>query len=150
MDKLPPEILLHIFDYIPTSTYRAIRLTCQHFNTLISKSTFSVLISFLNPSFAEATLHTLAQDPMRRRSSIWSPNCRVPMALPVTEDFLMALWVGLTGTSWSSSNSISVGNTRLTMRRLQGKLRRRDLTGEVLREALFRYALYLSYIYEGE
>ncbi|KAI6752761.1 hypothetical protein HG530_013513 [Fusarium avenaceum] len=107
MDTLPTEILIQILDNIPSSASKQARLTSRAFNVILSKRTFEVLISFLNPVFAQNTVLAIARDPQvrLRRSSIWSPRCSVPQKLPVDESFLMALWVGLHGTSWAAERA---------------------------------------------
>lgn len=48
-----------------------------------------------------------------------------------------------------SDNDEDEGAT-LTPQSLGSWLGRRDMTEEALRQAMFRYALYLSYLYDGE
>ncbi|CAM1500718.1 Fc.00g098800.m01.CDS01 [Cosmosporella sp. VM-42] len=160
MDTLPPEIFIHVLDYLPPSTCKAARLTSRCFNDTISKKLFSVLVSFIDPLVAKETLNEISRDLSRRPKSIWSPNCLVPASLPIPEGYLMALWAGLRGSSWrvvdvnenteDLSDDAGSEELSLTVERLQKGLNRSDLTEEVLREALFRYSLYLSYVREEE
>ncbi|KAH7148601.1 hypothetical protein EDB81DRAFT_883016 [Dactylonectria macrodidyma] len=145
MDRLPSELLVEILHCIPISSCKAARLTSRAFNAILSKRTFGILTSFVDPLAAEATLTSLSRDLNRRRRSIWSPRCNVPDGLPVVEPFLLALWAGLRGEPWVPSRHPGAGR-RLTIAGLQKGLDRADMTEAVLREALFRYALYLSYL----
>ncbi|KAH7262072.1 hypothetical protein BKA59DRAFT_11959 [Fusarium tricinctum] len=147
MDTLPTEILIQILDSIPSSASKQARLTSRAFNAILSKRTFEVLISFLNPEFAQNTVLAIARDPQLRlrRSSIWSPRCSVPQKLPVDESFLMALWVGLHGTSWAAERAAH--GEKLDVCMWQNTVGR-DISEDQLRETLFRYALYLSYVNE--
>ncbi|KAM0344660.1 hypothetical protein ACHAPU_007255 [Fusarium lateritium] len=143
MDTLPTEILIQILDNIPPPASKQARLTSRAFNAILSKRTFGVLVSFLDPAVAQNTLLAIARDPerRRRRPSIWSPRCSVPQKLPIDESFLMALWVGLRGDSWAAGE-LDV----CTWQKGVGK----DISQDHLREALFRYALYLTYVSECE
>ncbi|KAF5020145.1 hypothetical protein F66182_7837 [Fusarium sp. NRRL 66182] len=150
MDTLPPEILIQILDNIPSPAVKEARLTSRTFNAILSKRTFEVLVSFLDPAVAQSTLTAIAQDPQhrRRRPSIWSPSCIAPPSLPVDEAFLMALWAGLRG----NSRAIGMGGNgdKLDVGGWQNGVGRPDVTEEELRLVLFRYALYLSYVNEYE
>ncbi|KAF7540386.1 hypothetical protein G7Z17_g12207 [Cylindrodendrum hubeiense] len=145
MDKLPSEILVEILHHLPISSCKTARLTSRAFNSVLSKRTFSVLTSFIDLRTAEATLVSLSQDLTRRRRSIWSPRCSVPVGLPIIESFLLALWAGLCGGPWVPSQAPGESR-RLTVAALQGGLGRADITEGILREMLFRYALYMSYL----
>ncbi|RGP81716.1 hypothetical protein FLONG3_203 [Fusarium longipes] len=149
MNTLPTEILIQILDNLPSPAVKQARLTSRTFNSILAKRTFEVLVSFLDPEVAQSTLVTIARDPVRRRRrpSIWSPRCSVPQNLPVDDSFLMALWAGLRGESWVVEKS-SNGDT-LDVSRWQNGVGK-DVNEEELRGALFRYALYLSYMSECE
>lgn len=60
----------------------------------------------------------------------------------------MALWVGLRGSSWDCERG-DVGD-RLNVRDWQSGVGRYDISEDDLRDALFRYALYLSYVSDSE
>ncbi|KAH7149352.1 hypothetical protein B0J13DRAFT_621229 [Dactylonectria estremocensis] len=145
MDRLPSELVVEILYCIPISSCKTARLTSRSFNAILSKRTFGILISFVDPLAAEATLTSLSRDLTRRRRSIWSPRCNVPEGLPIIEPFLLALWAGLRGEPWLPSR-YSITGRRLTVAALQKGLGRADMTETVLQEAMFRYALYLSYL----
>lgn len=145
MDKLPSELFVEILHHLPIPTCKTARLTSRTFNSILSKRTFGVLVSFVDPNTAESTLTSLSQDLTRRRRSIWSPRCAVPEGLPLTEPFLLALWAGVRGEPWVPSRAPGSAR-RLTLTALQTGLDRADMTEAVLRQALFRYALYLSYL----
>lgn len=153
MDKLPLELVEEILHYVPSSSVPTARLTSRTFNAVLSRRAFSVLLSFIrDPVAAKATLARTARDPARRTRAIWSPHCLVPERLPVTESFLLALWVALhRGESWSPSSA----EPRLTVEALQASLdavETADLkvTPGTLRDTMFRYALYLSYVNRDE
>ncbi|KAM5352473.1 hypothetical protein ACJ41O_005196 [Fusarium nematophilum] len=150
MAALPPEILLQILHHLPPRAVKQARLTSRTFNTILAKRNFAVLVSFLDPSVAQCTLAAISRDPQRRRRrpSIWSPRCSVPKNLPIDEAFLMALWAGLRGDSWAVERG--PGEDKLDIDGWQNGVGREDIAEEELREALFRYALYLSYIDETE
>ncbi|KAF4972169.1 hypothetical protein FSARC_1199 [Fusarium sarcochroum] len=149
MDTLPAEILYHILDYLPSSAVKQARLTSRTFNSILTKRTFEVLVSFLDPAVAQSTLLAISRDPerRRRRPSIWSPRCSVPSDLPIDDAFLMALWAGLRGESWAVE--MDGNRDTLDVNSLQNGVGRK-IREEDLREAQFRYALYLSYMSECE
>ncbi|KAK2129643.1 hypothetical protein NOF04DRAFT_1369060 [Fusarium oxysporum II5] len=128
---------------------KQVRLTSRIFNTILAKRTFEVLVSFLDPVVAQDTLITIARDPerRRRRPSIWSPRCSVPQNLHVDESFLMALWAGLRGQSWAVE--MGANGVKLDIDNWQIGVGI-SIRKEELREVLFRYALYLSYMSECE
>lgn len=152
MDTLPPEILLQILHHLPPPAVKHARLTSRTFNAILAKRTFERLVSFLDPDVAQRTLAAISRDPQRRRRrpSIWSPHCSVPKNLPIDEAFLMALWAGLRGDSWAVERAGLDGGSRLDVDGWQSGVGRDDIAEEELREALFRYALYLSYVDESE
>ncbi|KAF4345428.1 hypothetical protein FBEOM_537 [Fusarium beomiforme] len=149
MDRLPTEILIQILDKLPAPAIKQARLTSRIFNTILTKRTFEVLVSFLDPVVAQNTLITIARDPerRRRRPSIWSPRCSVPKNLPVEESFLMALWAGLRGESWAVEKGVASGKLDVVKWQIGVG---QNISKEELQETLFRYALYLSYMSEGE
>ncbi|EEU45518.1 uncharacterized protein NECHADRAFT_80505 [Fusarium vanettenii 77-13-4] len=150
MDTLPPEILLQILHHLPSPAVKHTRLTSRTFNAILAKRTFEKLVSFLDPDVAQRTLSTISRDPQRRRRrpSIWSPCCSVPKNLPIDEAFLMALWAGLRGDSWAVERGLD--GDKLDIDEWQNGVGRDDIAEDNLREALFRYALYLSYMDESE
>lgn len=150
MDTLPPEILLQILHHLPSPAVKHARLTSRTFNAILAKRTFEKLVSFLDPDVAQRTLSTISRDPQRRRRrpSIWSPCCSVPKNLPIDEAFLMALWAGLRGDSWAVERGLD--GDKLDIDEWQNGVGRDDIAEDNLREALFRYALYLSYMDESE
>ncbi|KAF4439828.1 hypothetical protein F53441_12451 [Fusarium austroafricanum] len=149
MNTLPTEILIQILDNIPSPDAKQARLTSRTFNTILARRTFEVLVSFLDPTVAQNTILATARDPerRRRRPSIWSPRCSVPPNLPVEETFLMALWAGLRGESWAVE--MGENGDKLDIDNWQSGVGR-NASEEELREVLFRYALYLSYMSECE
>ncbi|KAM0420843.1 hypothetical protein ACHAPT_011373 [Fusarium lateritium] len=150
MDTLPPEILLQILHHLPSPAVKHARLTSRTFNAILAKRTFEKLVSFLDPAVAQRTLSTISRDPQRRRRrpSIWSPCCSVPKNLPIDEAFLMALWAGLRGDSWAVERGLE--EDKLNVDDWQEGVGRDDIAEQELREALFRYTLYLSYMDESE
>ncbi|KAK7415401.1 hypothetical protein QQX98_005940 [Neonectria punicea] len=143
MDRLPFEVLVEILHHLPLQTCQTVRLTSRTINAILSKRTFGLLVSFIDPQTAQVTVTALAKDlRRRRRRSIWSPECAVPKGLRIPESFLLAVWAGLRGESWVPTGT----DTTLTVVALQKGVDRDDATEDVLREALFRYALYLSYL----
>lgn len=158
INDLPCEIVTHILNYLPPSSYPAARLTSRRFSAVLAKPAFPYLASFLSPLFAVATLAAIAADPARRPKSIWSPHCSIPEDLPVPESFLLAMFVSLRGHSWGLGKVVrleeddtnEIGNTTISVDNLNKRLGREDLTEQTLREAMFRYALYLSYTHIGE
>ncbi|KAK5987075.1 hypothetical protein PT974_11193 [Cladobotryum mycophilum] len=167
MDSLPLELLLQILSQLPPSSSKHARLTCHKFNHALAKHTFATLASFLDPDVALSTLQDMAADLRRRPRAIWSPSCSVPKGLPVPTSFLVAVCVAVRGTSApmacegdaeegavvpssGESRDESAGAESITACGFGRRIGREDITEEVLRQALFRYALYLSYVYEGQ
>lgn len=174
MDSLPFELVSQILTLLPPTDYKSARLTCHAFNDALAKPTFSTLASFVDPATAQTTLETIAADLNRRPKAIWSPGCSVPKGLPVPESFLFAMHVALRGTpcpspassrassissasgaSWSdaedSDDTMSVADGEsVTAWNFGRSIGMDDLTEDLLRQAMFRYALYLSYVYGGE
>lgn len=149
METLATEIVIQILDNLQAPAIKQVRLTSRFFNTILAKRTFEVLVSFLDPVVAQDTLMRIARDPERRRQrpSIWSPRCSVPQNLHIDESFLMALWAGLRGQSWvvemgADGVKLDIDNWQIGVGR--------SIRKEELREVLFRYALYLSYMSECE
>lgn len=140
METLPPELLTQILDFLPPTTLKTARLTCRCFNTYIPSSDFTLLASFLDPAVAVATIEAAASDLTRRPRSIWSPRCSVPKDLAIPESFLTALSIGLAGERRVS------GEAELTLE----KLGRNNVSEELVRQAMFRWVLYLSYTCETE
>ncbi|PTB57063.1 hypothetical protein M431DRAFT_80293 [Trichoderma harzianum CBS 226.95] len=145
MNSLPFELVSQILTNLPPSSYKSARLTCQAFNAALAKPTFTTLATFIDPNTAQQTIEKLAADLNRRPKAIWSPGCSVPRGLPVPESFLFAMHVALRGTPdvVSEADSVTAWNFGSTVGM-------DDVTEETLRQALFRYSLYLSYIYDGE
>jgi hypothetical protein len=147
MDKLPLELVEEILHHVPSASVPTARLTSRTFNAILSRRTFSVLSSFIHsPDAVKPTLTRISRDPAHRTRAIWSPHCLVPERLPITESFLLALWVSLhAGESWAPSSE----HPQLTVAAVQDSLGDHDnlkVTPETLRETMFRYALYLSYV----
>ncbi|KAI5462388.1 hypothetical protein BGZ63DRAFT_383703 [Mariannaea sp. PMI_226] len=164
MNELPLELVEEILHHLPSSSCPSARLTSRTFNAILSRRTFHVLASFIeNPEAAKQTLTATARDPAHRTRAIWSPHCLVPEGLPITESFLLALWTSLHGVSWTPPSDLvydvgddynydevgdsSLERRRLTVSTLQLYLEKEvNVTEEALRDAMFRYALYLSYV----
>ncbi|KAG6216706.1 hypothetical protein E4U50_005215 [Claviceps purpurea] len=115
----------------------------------------------------------------RNVTTVWSPLCCVPARLPIPRSFLLALYLALRGQQWvegdrahkmgeeteekalrweSDSAIGGMGfegesedeeDEEMTVEKLAEVTGREDLRVEVVREAMFRYALYLSYVYGG-
>lgn len=166
MDALPGELLHEITSHLTPSCRKNARLASRRFNAVLAEQPFSVLPSFIDPAVALATLESTVADLSPRPHSIWSPHCSVPDDLPVAQSFLLAMHVALKGQSWrprapvwdseSSSEEESIdgydtgrAGGQITVERLRTRLGRKDITEDTLRQAMFRYALYLSYIYDG-
>ncbi|RFU76157.1 hypothetical protein TARUN_6099 [Trichoderma arundinaceum] len=171
MDSLPFELVSQILNQLPPAEYKSARLTCHAFNDALAKPTFHTLASFIDPATAQNTIEKIAADLSRRPKAIWSPGCSVPKGLPVPESFLFAMHVALRGTpcpspatsrassissasgAWSDgedSDVASVEGEGVTAWNFGRSIGMDDVTEDTLRQALFRYALYLSYIYGGE
>ncbi|EHK24278.1 uncharacterized protein TRIVIDRAFT_121357, partial [Trichoderma virens Gv29-8] len=147
MDSLPFELVSQILQNLPQGDYKSARLTCQAFNAALAKPTFTTLATFIDPAIAQETIEKMAADLSRRPKAIWSPGCSVPKGLPVPESFLFAMHVALRGTPEESDVGSEMSVTARDFGRSIGM---DELTEETLRQALFRYSLYLSYIYSGE
>ncbi|KAL7792144.1 hypothetical protein V8C37DRAFT_380906 [Trichoderma ceciliae] len=180
MDSLPFELVSQILNHLPHADYESARLTCHAFNEALAKPIFKTLATFIDPATAQDTIEKIAADLSRRPKAIWSPGCSVPKALPVPESFLFAMHRALRGTpcpSPSTSRASSISSARAAcsdgedtedsedsedsdLVSVQGEgvaawnfgrsIGMDDLTEDILRQAMFRYALYLSYIYTGE
>lgn len=170
MDSLPFELVSQILNSLPKPDYKSARLTCQAFNAALAKPTFNTLATFIDPATAQATIEKLAADLSRRPKAIWSPGCSVPSGLPVPESFLFAMHVALRGTpcpspassrassvssasgAWSDGEESDAGSEAesVTAWNFGPSIGMDGLTEDMLRQALFRYSLYLSYVYSGE
>ncbi len=196
MDILPPELFLQILDYLPKNSSKSARLTSRRFNAALARQTFDTLGAFIEPAIAQSTLfETLAAMP-NRPFAIWSPRCNVPDDIPLSRNFLLAMYMALEGSSWCSARRTATTAQRhdqqmmmladssddsssdegdamsvdgfhtsrrlgdveefveedeeITAETMLGMLSRRDVTETMLRQAMFRYALFQSYIYTGE
>lgn len=138
MDTVPVEILVEILSHAPPPTRGSLRLTCRSFAAATKGADFTTLAAFIDPDVAVATIEAASRDLTRRPRSIWSPRCLVPDGLPVPESFKLAMYAGLAGRGWPAS-------TPITTEAMAARLRRDDITEDNLRQALFRYVLYLSY-----
>lgn len=147
MNALPVELLTEILDYLPPSSRKSLRLTSRFFHSVVPRSNLKVLASFIDPKVALSTITTAASDLKRRPKTIWSPRCSVPKDLPIPESFLIAMYVGLSGSRWVER---AVEAPQVTPQELALRLDRCDITEENLRQAMFRYVLYLSYTSTGE
>lgn len=171
MNSLPPEMVLEILSHLPPSYHPTARLTSRLFNALLSPTTFPRLASFLDPAIAASLLDEGVREARARNvMSVWSPWCSVPRELPIPKSFLLAMYLALrsrqwvqgtasgSGESWESDSAISgmgdeetdAPDEELTAKKMADMLGRHDLREDVVRGAMFRYALYLSYIYGGE
>ncbi|KAM0257343.1 hypothetical protein ACHAQJ_004430 [Trichoderma viride] len=172
MDSLPFELVSQILTHLPPTEYKSARLTCHAFNDALVKSTFTTLATFIDPTTAQETIEKIAADLTRRPKAIWSPGCSVPKNLPVSESFLFAMHRALRGSpcpspsssrassvssasgAWSDSEEdsdvSSVQGEELAACNFGRSIGMDGLTEDLLRQAMFRYALYLSYIYTGE
>ncbi|POR38198.1 Uncharacterized protein TPAR_01604 [Tolypocladium paradoxum] len=168
MDALPTELLHAIVTQLNPSCRKDARLASRRFNAVLAQQPFSILPSFIDPAVALSTLESTVADLSLRPRSIWSPRCSVPDGLPVPQSFLLAVYVALKGRSWrprarawesgSSSEEEAVDGLfddqeevggQITVEGLRARLGRKDITEHALRQAMFRYALYLSYVYDG-
>ncbi|KAG6122179.1 hypothetical protein E4U13_003018 [Claviceps humidiphila] len=178
MNSLPPELLLQILSHLPPSSYPPVRLTSRLLNTLLSPLAFPSLPAFLDPDSAQNLLaKSLREARARNVTSVWSPLCCVPAGLPIPRSFLLALCLALRGRQWveggeahkmdgeteekalrweSDSAIGGMGfegeedeDEEMTVEKLAEVTGREDLRVEVVRKAMFRYALYLSYVYGG-
>ncbi|EGR52390.1 uncharacterized protein TRIREDRAFT_53561 [Trichoderma reesei QM6a] len=144
MDSLPFELITQILTHLPRHDLPSARLTCHAFNAALAKPTFSVLASFVDPAVAQQTIEHIAADLSRRPKAIWSPGCSVPRGLPVPESFLSAMRAALRGAEDGAEGE------KITAENFGRSIGMDEVTEDVLRQALFRYALYLSYVYTGE
>ncbi|KAK9445589.1 Cyclin-like F-box [Metarhizium brunneum] len=171
MDLLPSEILREILSHLPPSSWPSARLTSRRFNAILAPQSFPSVPSFIDPGAALLKLESGARRARRRRvTSIWSPSCCVPMDIPIPQSFLLAAYVafrcrqwrpfaektGRTFGEWDSDSGIGISeddvgseSRGLTVDKVVQDLQRDDVTEESLRAAMFRYALYLSYLYQG-
>jgi hypothetical protein len=147
INSIPAEILNEILHYLPPSEGKTARLASRRFNLVLAKKTFSVLISFLDPDVATTTLQDLASDLSRRPMSIWSPHCSIPQDLPLQQNFLRAAYAGLSGSPWRPEVD-NESASKIDADSFSSRLGRQDITEGVLRDAMFRYALYLSYTHK--
>ncbi|PHH85843.1 hypothetical protein CDD83_11101 [Cordyceps sp. RAO-2017] len=171
MDKLPAEVVYEILRHVPPSCRKAARLASRRFSAVLAKQSFPLLPAFLDADVAQSILELTLAEMSPRPHSVWSPRCSVPDKLPLPQSFLLALYVALAGHSWwpttghakstgsdeESGDENDVGSERkepdgvgITVQRLGKRLAREDVTEEGLRRAMFRYALYLSYHYDGK
>ncbi|KAL6910180.1 hypothetical protein GGI43DRAFT_3326 [Trichoderma evansii] len=173
MDSLPFELVSQILTNLSPTDYKSARLTCHAFNDALAKPTFTTLATFIDPITAKSTIEHIASDLTRRPKAIWSPGCSVPKDLPVAESFLFAMHRALRGTAcpstspcssrassvssvngaWSDSEDSEDsegGVEELAAWNFGRTIGMDDLTEDMLRQAMFRYALYLSYVYTGE
>ncbi|PHH77234.1 hypothetical protein CDD82_3594 [Ophiocordyceps australis] len=169
MDKLPTELLLEIVAYLPPSSRKNARLVSRRFYTLLWRYSYRTLPCFFNPASAIDRLEDTLARLSPRPSSIWSPRCGVPDHLPVPQSFLLAAYAALRGRQWrppqpnfSDYDSNYMGDdaqTRgfddqdtsvVTVQSLSECLGRKDITEDSTRQAMFRYALYLSYLHDGK
>lgn len=174
LSSLPTELLHQILTSteLPTST----RLTCRSFNALLTKDSFSTLRKFLsNPESTLEALQQAAKDIPVRYRPIWSPHCSVPQGLPLSRSFILAMYAALQGQSlsiesrrsykrrmyWEESDSSAsewssdedepwMDADAVTAAEALAMAGRTDLSEDTLREVMFRYALFLSYRYNGE
>ncbi|ETS06769.1 hypothetical protein M419DRAFT_68136 [Trichoderma reesei RUT C-30] len=156
MDSLPFELITQILTHLPRHDLPSARLTCHAFNAALAKPTFSVLASFVDPAVAQQTIEHIAADLSRRPKAIWSPGCSVPRGLPVPESFLSAMRAALRGAEEYSDAGSDITTysgaegEKITAENFGRSIGMDEVTEDVLRQALFRYALYLSYVYTGE
>lgn len=175
MDSLPFELVSQILTHLPATDYKSARLTCHAFNDVLAKSAFTTLATFIDPTTAKSTIERIASDLTRRPKAIWSPGCSVPKDLPVAESFLFAMHRALRGTAcpssspcssrassvssvngaWSDGEDAEDSDAGLVEEELAAwnfgrTIGMDDLTEDMLRQAMFRYALYLSYVYTGK
>ncbi|OAA77206.1 Cyclin-like F-box [Akanthomyces lecanii RCEF 1005] len=179
MDNLPAEIFAEILGYLPPAACKSARLTSRQFNAILAAPTFSQLRAFLDPDTAMATLCGTLHDLPARPRAMWSPHCSVPEALPLPRSFLRAMYTALGGRQrpWtratrsrlaladSSSDESGLEESETELQPADGeeeedgdmsaavmlqRLGRPEVSEQMLRQALFRYALYKSYVYDGE
>lgn len=144
MENLPNELLIEIFANLSPSNRKSARLTCRTFNWAIVRDQFSQLATFIDPQKSLAICEAAGNDLSRRPRSIWSPRCSVPEQLPIPESFLLALYAGLARKQWEPDTTAEARDG-VTVTSLARELGRGDITDTIVRQALFRYALYLSY-----
>lgn len=139
MDRLPLELLTIILQHLPSSSHKkALRLTCRAFNFAIPSSDFTLLASFYDPAVAVKTIEAAASDLLRRPRSIWSPRCSVPDVLFIPDSFLSLITIGL------ARRRQLHGDEGLAPENLE------KLNASLVRQAMFRWVLYLSYTCERE
>lgn len=173
LTALPTELLHQILTSteLPTSA----RLTCRSFNALLTRDSYPTLRRFLsNPENTLDELQQAAKDIPVRCRPIWSPHCSVPHGLPISRSFILAMYAALQGQSlstesrqsykkrlyWESDSSASESSSdeeeawadtdSVTAAEALAMAGRTDLSEDTLREIMFRYALFLSYRYNGE
>jgi hypothetical protein len=142
MENLPNELLIDIFARLPAANRKTARLTCRMFNWIIIKDQFGHLATFIDPEKSLAICEAAGNDLSTRPRSVWSPRCSVPEQLPIPESFLLALYAGLARQQWEADDTAC---HEMTVTSMASKLGRGDITDAIVRQALFRYALYLSY-----
>ncbi|EGX93753.1 Cyclin-like F-box [Cordyceps militaris CM01] len=164
MDTLPVELFSEILSYLPPASRASARLTSRPFNAVLARSTFARLRAFLDdPDAAQAALRHTLHDLPRRPRALWSPNCSVPEGLPLPRSFLRAVCAALGGAppllllDASDESGSDESEMEMPLEEDEGgvaamlqRLRRPDIDHYRLRQALFRYALYKSYVYDGE
>ena len=141
METLPPELVTQILHCLPPASLKTARLTCRCFNSMVPSPDFNLLASFIDPAVAVATIEAAASDLTRRPKSIWSPRCSVPEHLDIPESFVVALNIGL------ARRGLCLENGRLWS---LGKSEEHGVREYEVRQALFRWVLYLSYTSETE
>ncbi|KAF4121097.1 FBOX protein [Geosmithia morbida] len=158
MDTLPMELLAEVLAHVPSSTRRSTRLTCRSFwRATPLKADYAILASFVDPAVAQATVEATAADVRCRSHAIWSPRCRVPPSLVVPEGFLLALYAALSGRRWAGAGPRPHSDGRhvigedetISADAMARDLGRDDVTEDNVRQAMFRYTLYLSYLGDG-
>lgn len=170
MDTLPVELFTEILAYLPPASCKAARLTSRQFNAVLAAPTFGRLRTFLDPDAAMAALNGTLHDLAGRPRAMWSPCCSVPDGLPLPRSFLRAVEAALGGGAWmrsrrrlvpgdspdesssdeSERGSLSEEEEDVSAVVVLRRLGRPEVDEQTLRQALFRYALYKSYVYEGE
>ncbi|PHH66927.1 hypothetical protein CDD81_5279 [Ophiocordyceps australis] len=169
MDKLPTELLLEIVAYLPPSSRKNARLASRRFYALLWRYSYRTLPSFFNPASAIDRLEETLAHLSPRPACVWSPRCGVPDQLPVPQSFLLAAYAALQGRPWrpsrrtfsgydsessgddaETSGSDDQDTSIVTVQSLSKCLGRKDITEDSMRQAMFRYALYLSYLHDGK
>lgn len=180
MDMLPIEIFTEILGYLPPASCKDARLTSRQFNAVLAAPTFDRLRAFLDPDTAMDVLRGTLHDLPARPRAMWSPHCSVPETLPLPRSFLHAMYTALGGQrrlrtravpsrlelvdSSSDESGSEESETELRLEEdddeeedgdmsvavMLQRLGRPEVSEQMLRQALFRYALYKSYVYDGE